>query len=107
MGFISESIKIKWIIDILILIGVAYFIAIPQTIGGECNFLKPNCDAESYCGIDNTCHKFPYQDVIEQKTTTQAKSTIVVPALISLGIITLAIWYKRNDSIKVKRKNAQ
>jgi len=106
MGFISESIKIKWIVDILILIGVAYFIAIPQTIGGECNFLNPHCDAESYCGIDNTCHKFPYQDVIEQKTITQNRSTILIPALISLGIIASAIWYKRRESIKVKR-NAQ
>ena len=97
MGLINETIGFKWLIDLLLFIGFVYFVAFPQTFGGECSFKDPDCGYDSYCGIDNKCHKFPYKEIIEEKQQSERKQPILISLLIGLALISGSYWYRKNE----------
>jgi len=97
MSLIKEITNWKWLIDLLLVLGFIYFIAVPQTLGSDCNFADANCGEDSYCSLDGTCEKFPFKEIVSESHKFKTKHTLFIPMVISVALISLSVWYRKND----------
>lgn len=85
------------VIDLIILLTFVYFGFYSQTMGDQCDFRNPYCGEDSYCGLDNKCHQFPFNIVVEEEQSFEKENILLIPFLISIAIIGGAYYYKKND----------
>ena len=96
MSLLKRAAGFKVFLDVLLVIVAFFFIVAPQ-VRGECSMTNPDCGYGKYCGIDNRCHVFERQEVVEHRTLSEKSQVIFIPLLISLLIIGGAAWYRFHD----------
>jgi len=98
MGTIRQISKYKWLVNIFLYLGTLYFLIYPQVLGGDCNINNPDCGIDSYCGIDNKCYNFPFdEELVEEREKTESEHPIFFPIVLSFILIGGAFLYKKHD----------